>query len=132
MSKSYGNTILMSDGPDIIRQKVRTMFTDPEKIRMGDPGHPEICPVYAYQRVYQPEKAEEIASGCRAGTLGCVADKKDLAEAIIRALAPVHERRRDLEARPEYVEEILRAGAARARGVAEATMAEVRDAMGLR
>ena len=130
MSKSYGNTLMMSDGPDVIRQKVMQMFTDPQKIRRNDPGRPEICPVYMWQRIYQPEKEDEVAEGCRAGTLGCVADKKDLAEAIIRAREPIHARRAELEKNLDYVHEVLRKGAERAREVAQATMDEVRAAMG--
>jgi tryptophanyl-tRNA synthetase len=129
MSKSYGNTISISDGPDVIRQKVMQMFTDPQKIRRNDPGRPEICPVYMWQRVFQPGKEEEVAAGCRAGTLGCVADKRDLAEAVIRAMEPIHKRRTELEQNLDYVHEVLRNGAERAREVAQSTMDEVRTAM---
>ncbi len=129
MSKSYNNTIAMSDGPDAIRQKVMQMFTDPQKIRRNDPGHPDVCPVYAWQKVYQPEKAPEIREGCMAGTLGCVADKRDLADAVIAALEPLHARRRELEANRDHVHATLREGAERARAVAADTMTEVRRAM---
>lgn len=129
MSKSYGNTLAMSDGPDVIRQKVMQMFTDPQKIRRNDPGRPEICPVYMWQKVFQPEKSEEICVGCKAGTLGCVADKRDLAEAVIRAMEPIHARRQELEADRDYVRDVLRTGAERARAVAQATMEEVRAAL---
>ncbi|MBW3622561.1 MAG: tryptophan--tRNA ligase [Armatimonadetes bacterium] len=130
MSKSYGNTIAIADGPDVIRQKVMQMFTDPQKIRRNDPGRPEICPVYMWQRVFQPEKEEEVATGCRAGTLGCVADKRDLAEAVIRAMEPIHSRRNELRNNLDYVHQVLREGAERAREVAHATMQDVREAMG--
>jgi tryptophanyl-tRNA synthetase len=130
MSKSYGNSISMSDGPDVIRQKVMQMFTDPQKIRRNDPGRPEICPVYLWQRIFQPEKEAEVAVGCRAGTLGCVADKRDLAEAVIRSMEPIRRRRTELERNKDYVWETLRKGAERAREIAAATMDEVREAMG--
>jgi tryptophanyl-tRNA synthetase len=130
MSKSYDNAIYMSDGPDEIRRKVMTMLTDPQKIRRNDPGRPEVCPVYHWQRLFQPEKEGEIAEACRSGALGCVADKKDLAEAVIREMEPIHRRRVELESNKDYVYQTLRRGAERARAVAEATMDEVRQAMG--
>ncbi|MGC8834670.1 MAG: tryptophan--tRNA ligase [Armatimonadota bacterium] len=131
MSKSYGNTILIADAPDVIRKKVSMMFTDPEKIYRHDPGHPERCPVFAYWQVYGPEQAQRVAEQCRTGELGCVQDKKDLAEAIISALQPIHQRRRELESAPDYVESVLAQGAEKARAVASVTMDEVRKAMGL-
>lgn len=130
MSKSYNNTILISDPPDVIRTKVSMMYTDPLKICRTDAGHPETCPVYSLHLVYSKEEALRIKRECKKGTLGCVQDKKDLAEAIIRALAPIHERRRNLEAQPEKIEQILRDGAERARKVAAETMEQVRQAMG--
>jgi len=130
MSKSYDNTIAMGDSPDVIRQKVMQMFTDPQKVRRNDPGRPEICPVYMWQKVFQPHKEEEVRVGCKAGTLGCVADKRDLADAVIAAMEPIHARRTELENNLDYVHQVLRRGADRARELASATMDEVRDAMG--
>lgn len=132
MSKSYGNAIYLADPPEVVRQKVRQMFTDPEKIHKNDPGHPETCPVFALHRIYTPaERVAEIEADCKSGALGCVACKKELAENLIRALEPIHAKRAELEAHPEVVREILLAGSEQAREVAEATMAEVRKAMRL-
>jgi tryptophanyl-tRNA synthetase len=131
MSKSYDNAILMSDPPEEIRAKVGRMFTDPEKLRKGDPGRPEICPVHAYHELYSPGDAAEAAAGCRSGELGCVAHKQQLAEYVVTALAPLRERRAALEGEPGKIENILRESAERARAVASKTMAEVRRAMRL-
>ena len=130
MSKSYGNAIAMSDGPDEIRAKVMKMFTDPEKIKRNDPGRPEVCPVFKWAHVFRPGSVDEIAEGCRAGTLGCVADKKDLAEAVIERMAPIHARRLELENNRDHVIRVLKDGARRASEIAEGTMDEVRGAMG--
>ena len=131
MSKSYNNTILIADSPDVINAKVRTMYTDPLKIRKSDPGHPEACPVYSLHCVYNKEEAPRVERECRLGALGCVQDKQDLARAIIRALAPVHARRREVEQHPEVVDRILHEGAGRARAVVLETMEQVRGAMRL-
>ncbi|MBC7287395.1 MAG: tryptophan--tRNA ligase [Armatimonadetes bacterium] len=130
MSKSYGNTIDLADAPEVIRAKVRQMFTDPEKIYKGDPGHPDRCPVFALHKIYSaPEHQEEVASACRSGELGCVADKQDVAERLIEALAPIHEARARLEADRSIVWDVLKEGARRAREVAEETLQMVRAAM---
>jgi tryptophanyl-tRNA synthetase len=129
MSKSYNNTILISDPPDVIRAKVRTMFTDPLKIYKTDPGHPETCPVYQLHLIYNKKESPRIESECRLGKLGCVQDKRDLAEAIICALSPIQARRRELQSHLEKIEQVLRDGAIRAQEVAEATMEEVRSAL---
>jgi tryptophanyl-tRNA synthetase len=122
MSKSYGNCIYMSDAAEEIREKVRTMYTDPKKIRKDDPGHPDACPVYAYHVAYAPGGTAEVKVECEAGRLGCVAHKTDLADILIEALAPIHERRAELAADPGYVDQVLARGAERARGKTSATM----------
>lgn len=131
MSKSLGNTILLSDSPEEIAAKVRTAFTDPKKIRATDPGNPDGCVVFAYHRAFNAENAAHIGDLCRAGQLGCVADKKDLAGVLAEKLAPIRERRRELAAHPERVREALRYGDDKARAVARETMKEVRKAMKL-
>lgn len=131
MSKSLGNTILLSDSPEEIGIKVRTAFTDPKKIRATDPGNPDGCVVFAYHRAFNAENAAPIGDLCRAGQLGCVADKKDLAGVLADKLAPIRERRRELAAHPERVREALRYGDDKARAVARETMKEVRKAMKL-
>jgi tryptophanyl-tRNA synthetase len=132
MSKSYGNTIELADPPEIVREKVRRMFTDPQKIYRGDPGHPETCPVFALHRIYTPPGAQEaIATECRAGKRGCVACKDELTENLLAALAPLHARRAELERNRAYVREVLAAGAAAAAATAEETLRRVRQAMRL-
>ena len=129
MSKSLGNTILVSDGREEIEAKVKTAYTDPKKIRKDDPGNPDGCVVFAYHRAFHPSGAAAVEADCRAGRLGCVADKRGLAEIVAKALEPIRERRLELEAHPERVREALRYGEEKARGVAQATMKQVREAM---
>jgi tryptophanyl-tRNA synthetase len=131
MSKSLGNTVLLSDAPEAIAAKVKTAYTDPKKIRVDDPGNPDGCVVFAYHRAFNLSEAPDIETACRAGKLGCVADKRHLAELLAKALEPIRERRRELTAHPERVTEALRHGEDRARRTAGATMREVREAMKL-
>ncbi len=132
MSKSYGNTITFRDSAQEVTAKVRGMVTDPARVRRTDPGTPEVCPVFALHRIYNPEGAEEIARGCRTAALGCVACKAMLAERLNAALEPVRERRFALTARPGLVEEVLAAGSARAAAEAEVTLGALRAAVGVR
>ena len=147
MSKSVGNTILLTDTPEEIMRKVRQAYTDPKKARATDPGRPEAdlteldsegrpahpgCVVYEYHRKFNPEGAAGIAALCRAGTLPCVPDKKDLGQRLSDALAPIRERRERYAADPDRVREIVAEGNRRAREVAAATLAEVREAMRLK
>jgi tryptophanyl-tRNA synthetase len=131
MSKSLGNAILLSDSPEEIAAKVRTAYTDPKKIRANDPGNPDGCVVFAYHRAFNAANAPDIGARCRAGQLGCVADKKDLSGVLAERLAPFRERRRELEAHPKRIWDILRHGEERARKIAQETMREVREAMKL-
>ncbi len=131
MSKSYHNTITLGAEPDEIMAKVRQMVTDPERIKKDDLGHPEICTVYAYHTFYNPEESDDIACRCKAGTIGCVACKKQLAAKLEAYMAPVRERRLYFAERPQLVDEILAAGNAAAKKEAAATLALVREAMGL-
>lgn len=131
MSKSYGNTILISDPPEVIRTKVMSMYTDPLKVHKTSPGHPEGCAVFRLHQLYSKEEVPRIERECKLGQLGCVQDKRDLTEALIRELAPIRERRAELEAQPEKIEQILRDGAERARSIASETMIQVRAAMTL-
>jgi tryptophanyl-tRNA synthetase len=130
MSKSYDNDIKLADSPEETAAKIKKMITDPQKIYKGDPGRPEICPVYALHKVYT-EDTESIYKGCTSGELGCVADKDHLARNLNKALEPLRARRKGLEKDPEGVLDILRKGAGEARERARATMDEVRKAMNL-
>lgn len=132
MSKSYGNTITLGEEPDEIAAKIRTMVTDPARIRRRDPGHPEVCPVFQLHKVFTPEaEILDIDERCRQAGIGCVECKMRLAETIERQLAPVREARAYWLDRPQKVEEILAAGAEKAREVAELTLTDVREAMHL-
>jgi tryptophanyl-tRNA synthetase len=131
MSKSMGNTILLSDSPEEITAKIRTAYTDPKKIRANDPGNPDGCVVFAYHRAFNVANTPHIGELCRAGQLGCVADKKDLAAIVVQELAPFRDRRRELEAHPKKIWEVLHHGEERARKIAGETMREVREAMKL-
>jgi tryptophanyl-tRNA synthetase len=131
MSKSVGNTILLSDSPEEILARVKTAYTDPKKIRRDDPGDPSGCSVFEYHRLFNAEEAPAIEAACRAGKLGCVDDKKHLAALMAERLAPIRERRAELAKEPDRVWDVLRDGAKRARAEAAATMERVRAAMGL-
>ncbi|UCH33938.1 MAG: tryptophan--tRNA ligase [Armatimonadota bacterium] len=132
MSKSYDNLIYIAEDPESIRAKVKGMFTDPSRAYRTDPGHPDICPVFTYHSIYTAtDVTREIEQECKGAQIGCVECKEKLAQSIIAALAPIRERRQEIEARPGLVDEILHEGAERARRVARSTMALVREAMKL-
>ncbi|HEX9751088.1 MAG TPA: tryptophan--tRNA ligase [candidate division Zixibacteria bacterium] len=131
MSKSYENEISLSHSEDETRKRLKRMFTDPQKLRKGDPGRPEICPVYALQTIYNPGHETEIAPPCRTGALGCVDCKMTLADKLNDTLRPIRRRRTELEGDPATVEQALTVGADRARARASATMVKVRKAMHL-
>lgn len=130
MSKSYDNYIALAAPEEEVRQRVMSMVTDPARVRRDDPGHPEVCNVFAFHRVYSPDRLVEIEEACRGGRIGCVACKKDLAARLNAALAPIREKRRELEADPRRVEEVLEDGNRRARAVAARTLEAVRAAVG--
>jgi tryptophanyl-tRNA synthetase len=129
MSKSLGNTILISDPSDEIKSKMKKAFTDPQKIYKGDPGRPDICLVFTYHKKFNPDEVPEIRKGCESGQLGCVECKARCAEKIIEFLRPIQEKRRYFESHKEEVKEILASGEERARVVAQKTMDEVHKAM---
>ncbi|MBC8043756.1 MAG: tryptophan--tRNA ligase [Rhizobacter sp.] len=130
MSKSLGNSILLSDAPDSVMTKMRTAVTDPAKVRRNDPGNPEICTVYHYHTKFSTaEMTMEVEAGCRSGALGCVDCKKMCAGSVSTFLAPMLERREQFAAKPELVKEILTDSEAKANKVAAATMQEVHEAM---
>ncbi|MCS6988945.1 MAG: tryptophan--tRNA ligase [Chloroherpetonaceae bacterium] len=132
MSKSLGNAILLSDSPDEVMKKVRTAVTDTAKIRKNDPGNPDVCTVFKYhQRFTKEEEIKQIDADCRSGALGCVECKQRCSASISEFLAPILERRAQLERKPDELRAILCDGEARAKTIATQTMAEVRDAMRL-
>jgi len=129
MSKSLGNTVLLSDSPEQITKKLRAAVTDPAKVRKGDPGHPDICLVFVYHNKFNADEVAEIRAGCESGALGCVDCKLRCAKKIAGALAPMRERRAHYGGHRNEVVEILSDGETRARAVAEKTMDEVHHAM---
>ena len=131
MSKSAGNTILLSDSPEIIEQKMKKAVTDPQKIRKGDPGRPEICLVFTYHQKFNNTETNQIEKDCRSGALGCVECKKRIAKRLSEHLEPIRNKRTYYESNPDEVIEILEDGERRARAVARVTMEEVRKVMKL-
>jgi len=132
MSKSYGNTILLSDPEPVVRQKLKTMVTDPARVRRTDPGNPDVCPVGDLHKIFSsPETMAKVNAGCRSAGIGCIECKGWAADALVSILNPMQERRKKYEENPRLAWDILEAGSAHAREVAGATMAEVRGAMGM-
>jgi tryptophanyl-tRNA synthetase len=129
MSKSLDNTIGVRDEPDAIRAKVRSFVTDPQKIRLGDPGRPEICPVFALHKLFSHDILEWTEENCRSGALGCVQCKQNLADRVVEYYRPFRERRAELEGQPGLVQQVLEDGAAKVRPVVQDTMKAVRSAM---
>ncbi|MGI6669274.1 MAG: tryptophan--tRNA ligase [Acetivibrionales bacterium] len=130
MSKSYNNTIALSDDPETVRKKVMSMVTDPARIRKDDPGHPDVCTVYAFHKVFSNEESvRETEQLCKSGGIGCVQCKKNLAKRMAEVLTPIYERRRELLKKPGYIREVVENGNSKARAIAQKTMEEVRKAM---
>jgi tryptophanyl-tRNA synthetase len=130
MSKSYGNAIFMKDDPATVREKLRTMVTDPARKRRSDPGDPDKCPVFDLHKAFSPPETQAwSAAGCRSAGIGCLDCKARLADHMLEHLGPIHARRPELEKHPDTVWDILLDGSRRAREVAEATMEDVRRAM---
>jgi tryptophanyl-tRNA synthetase len=133
MSKSYNNTILLSDPEPEIRAKLKTMVTDPKRIKRTDPGNPDICPVFDLHKVFSTEETRlNVWEGCTTAGIGCIQCKGWLADAVVKEVAPIQERRRYFEANPTEVDAILEEGNTAANDRANLTMSEVRSAMGLR
>ena len=131
MSKSLGNTILISDEPEVVKSRLKKAVTDINKVRKGDPGNPDVCLVFSYHKKFNPEESKEIETGCRSGELGCFDCKMNCASKISNFLAPIIEKRKYYESRIDEVKEILHDGEIRGRKVAEQTMTEVHDKMKL-
>jgi tryptophanyl-tRNA synthetase len=139
MSKSMGNTILLTDEAADVEAKVKQAYTDPKKLRANDPGRPEAdpsdghegCVVWEYHRKFNAGEADDIARRCRSGELACVPDKRHLSQILNATLEPIRERRRTWLADPDAVRDVIADGNRRARAEAERTMELVRSAMGL-
>jgi len=130
MSKSYGNTILLSEPEDSIRSKLKTMVTDPARIRRTDPGNPDVCPVGDLHKIFSDkETLAQVNESCRKASIGCIECKGWLADHVVEALRPIQERRAKYEQEPKLAWEILETGSIKAQKQAEATMQEVRECM---
>jgi tryptophanyl-tRNA synthetase len=130
MSKSYGNTIMLTDPEPVVRQKLKTMVTDPARIRRIDPGNPDLCPVGDLHKIFSDSATmAKVNAGCRSAGIGCIECKGWAADALVQILTPMQERRKKYEDNPRLAWDILEAGSAKAGKVASATMAEVRDAL---
>jgi tryptophanyl-tRNA synthetase len=132
MSKSYGNTIMLTDPEPIVRQKLKTMVTDPARVRRTDPGNPDVCPVGDLHKIFSDKATnEKVNIGCRSAGIGCIECKGWAADALVEILNPMQEQRKKYEDNPRLAWDILEAGSEQARKVAGSTMNEVRGAMGM-
>jgi tryptophanyl-tRNA synthetase len=132
MSKSYGNTIMLTDPEAVVRQKLKPMVTDPARVRRTDPGNPDVCPVGDLHKVFSSQETlAKVYEGCKSASIGCIECKGWAADSVVRMLEPIQERRRKYEQDLPLVESILQDGNKRATARAEQTMQEVREAMGL-
>ena len=131
MGKSLGNAIYLSDTPEEISKKVMSAVTDPARIKKDDPGHPDVCMVAYYHKLFQEDQYEQVCKECKAGSRGCVACKKELAQVITDYLAPMRKIRAYYEERPEEVDKILSEGTKKAQETAKEVMKQVKKAMKL-
>jgi tryptophanyl-tRNA synthetase len=132
MSKSYGNSIMLADAEPVIRQKLKTMVTDPARVRRSDPGNPDVCPVGDLHKIFSSkETMAKVNEGCRSAGIGCIECKGWAADALVQLLSPMQERRRKFEENPRLAWDILEDGSQRARATAAETMSDVRAAMGM-
>ncbi len=132
MSKSYGNTIMLADPEPVVRQKLKTMVTDPARVRRSDPGNPDVCPVGDLHKIFSgKETMAKVYEGCRSAGIGCIECKGWAADSLVKLLNPMQERRKKFEENPRLAWDILEAGSERARKAAGETMKDVRAAMGM-
>lgn len=132
MSKTYENFINISDEPEVIHRKVTSMFTDPQRIKRSDPGRPHLCNVFSYHKLFSPEdRVKQIEGDCQKGIIGCTDCKEYLASQLADALSPYLEKRKQYLSKPDLVHDIFSQGTKKAREIARATMAEVKEAMGI-
>ncbi|MFH1458490.1 MAG: tryptophan--tRNA ligase [Candidatus Omnitrophota bacterium] len=126
MSKSYNNFIALSEESEILRKKVANMFTDPQRIKFSDPGHPDKCNVHSYYAVFAPDRKKEVDELCRKAKIGCTDCKKELAQILIKILEPIQEKRDKLLKDRSQIFDILEEGTKKAKSVAGETLDEVK------
>ncbi len=132
MSKSYDNAIYLSDEPKTVEQKIRTMVTDPARVKKTDKGDPELSPVYQLHKIFSSrEEQEEVAGGCRTAGIGCIDCKKILIKNVFKVMEPIWTKRNELQNNPDLLNDVADKGTAKAKKVTEETMRFVREAMGL-
>jgi tryptophanyl-tRNA synthetase len=132
MSKSYGNALMLTDPEPVVREKLRTMVTDPARVRRTDPGNPDVCPVGDLHKIFSDQETlRKVDVGCRTAGIGCIECKSWAANALVSVLNPMQERRRKYEQNPKLAWDIIEAGGAKARRICDATMGDVRQSMGL-
>lgn len=132
MSKSYDNTLALRDEPEVIEKKIRTMPTDPARVRRTDPGDPEKCPVWQFHKIYSDESTRDwVQQGCRSAGIGCLECKQPVIDGVLKELAPMRERAKAYLDDPAVVRNIVADGCERARKLANETMRDVRESMGL-
>ncbi|HEX8988507.1 MAG TPA: tryptophan--tRNA ligase [Rhodocyclaceae bacterium] len=132
MSKSYGNTIALREDEESIKKKIRTMQTDPARVRRTDPGDPEKCPVWEFHKIYSNDDVKAwVQQGCRSAGIGCLECKQPVIEGVLKEQAPMRERARMYEEDPQLVKNIIADGCEKARKLAQETMRDVREAIGL-
>ena len=130
MSKSYGNTINLSDPEPDVRQKLKTMVTDPARVKREDPGNPEVCAVFDFHKIYSTAATiDQINSECRTAEIGCIDCKKFVADSMVERLSPIWEARKTLEGNPKRLEEVVQLGCKQATKVSQETISEVKEAM---
>ena len=130
MSKSYGNTINLSDTEPVVRQKLKTMVTDPARVRRTDKGNPDVCPVFDFHNIFSSSSViEEVKVGCRTAAIGCIDCKKQVADAMVERLQPTWDARANLKAKPAVVQEIIQEGSHKASHFSSQTLLEVKEAM---
>jgi tryptophanyl-tRNA synthetase len=132
MSKSYGNTVMLTDPESVVRQKLKTMVTDPARVRRSDPGNPDVCPVGDLHKIFSTEETmAKVNEGCRSAGIGCIECKGWAADALVQVLQPMQDRRKKYEDNPRLAWDILEAGSSAAGRVADGTMKDVRASMGM-
>ncbi|EGK72997.1 Tryptophanyl-tRNA synthetase/ligase [Methyloversatilis universalis FAM5] len=132
MSKSYNNTLMLREEPEVVTKKIRGMKTDTQRVRRTDPGDPDRCPVWQFHVIYSDDSVKQwVQEGCRSAGIGCLECKQPVIDAVLKEQAPIHERARQYEEDPMLLRNIVADGCERARKLASETMRDVREAMGL-